>query len=327
MRIVAALGGNALLRRGDPPEAAVQVAHVREAVEGLAALAAGNELIITHGNGPQVGLLAVESAADPALSAPYPLDVLGAETQGMIGYWLVRELRRALPGREIAALLTETAVDPRDPAFGAPTKFIGRSYGDSEAERMRAEHGWAMRKDGAAWRRVVPSPEPRDIVELPTIARLTDAGCLVVAVGGGGVPTGGDHRGIEAVVDKDLAAALLATRLGADALLLLTDVPAIMRDHGTPHARPIGHITPGLLRSLPLPAGSMGPKAEAASRFAEHRPGAVAVVGALADAPALLSGAAGTRIENRHTSPRTTASPGPGVDGRRQSRTREGRTA
>ncbi|MFI0353264.1 carbamate kinase [Actinomadura sp. 9N407] len=299
MRIVAALGGNALLRRGEPPDAAVQIAHVREAVRGLATLADGNDLIVTHGNGPQIGLLAVESAADPALSAPYPLDVLGAETQGMIGYWLARELRRALPGREIVAVLTETVVDPRDPAFGDPTKFVGRTYSASEAERMRAEHGWTMRQDGTTRRRVVPSPEPRDIVELPTIARLTDDGCLVIAAGGGGVPTGRDHRGIEAVVDKDLAAALLATRLKADALLLLTDVPAIMRDHGTAHARPIRHITPGRLRQLPLPAGSMGPKAEAACRFAEYRHGALAMIGALTDAPALLSGAAGTRIEQR----------------------------
>lgn len=297
MRIVAALGGNALLRRGEPPDAAVQVAHVREAAAGLAAIADGNELVVTHGNGPQVGLLAVESAADPALSAPYPLDVLGAETQGMIGYWLARELRRALPGREIVALLTETVVDPGDPAFGAPTKFVGRTYSAPEADRMGAEHGWTMRRDGAAWRRVVPSPEPRDIVELPAVARLAGEGCLVIAVGGGGVPTGGDHRGVEAVVDKDLAAALLATRLEADALLLLTDVPGVMRDLGTAHARPIRAIAPGRLRRLPLPAGSMGPKAEAACRFAEQRDGAVAVIGALADAPALLSGAAGTRIE------------------------------
>lgn len=297
MRIVAALGGNALLRRGEPPDAAVQVAHVREAAAGLAAIADGNELVVTHGNGPQVGLLAVESAADPALSAPYPLDVLGAETQGMIGYWLARELRRALPGREIVALLTETVVDPGDPAFGAPTKFVGRTYSAPEADRMGAEHGWTMRRDGDAWRRVVPSPEPRDIVELPAVARLAGEGCLVIAVGGGGVPTGGDHRGVEAVVDKDLAAALLATRLEADALLLLTDVPGVMRDLGTAHARPIRAIAPGRLRRLPLPAGSMGPKAEAACRFAEQRDGAVAVIGALADAPALLSGAAGTRIE------------------------------
>ncbi|MFB4298525.1 carbamate kinase [Actinomadura sp. NTSP31] len=297
MRIVAALGGNALLRRGEPLDAAVQIAHVREAVRGLAALADGNELIVTHGNGPQVGLLAIESAADPELTAPYPLDVLGAQTQGMIGYWLIRELRRALPGREVVALLTETLIDPADPAFGRPTKFIGRAYTQAEAERMREDRGWAMRADGRAWRRVVPSPEPRAIVELPSIRRLVDDGCLVIAAGGGGVPVDPDHHGVEAVVDKDLTAALLAARLKADTLLLLTDVAAVMRDYGTVDARPIREITPERLRTLDLPGGSMGPKAEGACRFAEHRPGAVAVIGSLSDAPALLLGGAGTRIE------------------------------
>ncbi|URM94571.1 carbamate kinase [Actinomadura madurae] len=297
MRIVAALGGNALLRRGDPLDASVQIGHVREAVRGLAALAAGNELIITHGNGPQVGLLAVESATDPALSTPYPLDALGAQTQGMIGYWLTRELRRALPDRETIAVLTQTVVAPDDPAFTHPTKFVGRTYTRAEAGRIRAEHGWTLRQDGDAWRRVVPSPEPRGIVELPTIARLADDGCLVIAAGGGGVPVDPDHQGIEAVVDKDLTAALLAARLKADTLLLLTDVPAVMCDHGSANARPIGKITPQRLRALNLPAGSMGPKAEAACRFAENRPGATAVIGSLTDIPALVSGTAGTRIE------------------------------
>ncbi|MEU9020390.1 carbamate kinase [Actinomadura sp. NPDC048394] len=299
MRIVAALGGNALLRRGEPLDAAVQIAHVREAVRGLAALADGNELIVTHGNGPQVGLLAIESAADPELSAPYPLDVLGAATQGMIGYWLIRELRRALPGREIVALLTETLVDPADPAFGDPTKFIGRGYPPAEARRLRDDRGWAMRPDGRMWRRVVPSPEPRDIVELPAMRRLVDDGCVVIAAGGGGVPVDPDHHGVEAVVDKDLTAALLAARLKADTLLLLTDVPAVMRDYGTVNARPVTTITPEQLHAMDLPGGSMGPKAEAGCRFAEQRPGAVAVIGSLADAPALLAGRAGTRIEAR----------------------------
>jgi carbamate kinase len=297
MRIIAALGGNALLRRGDPLDASVQIGRIREAVRGLAAAASENELVITHGNGPQVGLLAVENATDPALSAPYPLDALSAQTQGMIGYWLARELRRALPGREIVAVLTETVVAPDDPAFARPTKFIGRTYPASEAHRLRAEHGWAIRQDGAAWRRVVPSPEPRDIVELPTIARLVDDGCLVIAAGGGGVPVDREHRGVEAVVDKDLTATLLAEHLKADMLLLLTDVPAVIRDYGTADARPIRQITPRALRALELPEGSMGPKAEAACRFAEHRRGAVAVIGSLTGLPALLSGSAGTRVE------------------------------
>ncbi|MEU8801095.1 carbamate kinase [Spirillospora sp. NPDC048819] len=300
MRIVAALGGNALLRRGDPLDASVQIGHIREAVRGLAAAATGNELIITHGNGPQVGMLAVESATDPALSAPYPLDVLGAQTQGMIGYWLARELRRAMPGREVVAVLTETVIAPDDPAFAHPTKFVGHTYSAPEAQRLRAEHGWAVRQDGAAWRRVVPSPAPREIVELPTIARLVDEGCLVIAAGGGGIPVDPDHQGVEAVVDKDLTAALLAQRLKADTLLLLTDVPAVMHEHGTVNARPIRQITPRALRAMELPNGSMGPKAEAACRFAEHRQGAVAIIGSLTDITALLSGTAGTRIENEN---------------------------
>ncbi|GAA1835115.1 carbamate kinase [Actinomadura chokoriensis] len=301
MRIVAALGGNALLRRGDPRDASVQIGRIREAMRGLAAAASGNELVITHGNGPQVGLLAVESATDPELSAPYPLDALSAQTQGMIGYWLARELRRALPGREIVAVLTETVVAPDDPAFTHPTKFIGRTYPASEVHRLQAEHGWVVRQEGAAWRRVVPSPEPRGIVELPTIARLVDDGCLVIAAGGGGVPVDPEHRGVEAVVDKDLTATLLAERLKADMLLLLTDVPAIMRDYGTADARPIHQITPRALRALELPDGSMGPKAEAACRFAEHRQGAVAVIGSLTDILALPSGSAGTRVENENS--------------------------
>jgi carbamate kinase len=297
MRIVAALGGNALLRRGEPLDAAVQIAHVREAVRGLAALADGNDLIVTHGNGPQVGLLAIESAADPELAAPYPLDALGAATQGMIGYWLIRELRRVLPHREVVALLTETLVDPADPAFGDPTKFIGRGYPPAEARRLRDARGWAMRPDGRMWRRVVPSPEPRGIVELAAMRRLVDDGCVVIAAGGGGVPIDPDHHGVEAVVDKDLTAALLAAHLKADTLLLLTDVPAVMAGYGTADARPVGLVTPARLRAMGLPSGSMGPKAEAACRFAEQRPGAAAVIGALADAPALLAGEAGTRVE------------------------------
>ncbi|WP_149261769.1 carbamate kinase [Actinomadura sp. K4S16] len=297
MRIVAALGGNALLRRGEPLDAAVQIAHVREAVRGLAALADGNDLIVTHGNGPQVGLLAIESAADPELAAPYPLDALGAATQGMIGYWLIRELRRVLPHREVVALLTETLVDPADPAFRDPTKFIGRGYPPAEARRLRDARGWAMRPDGRMWRRVVPSPEPRGIVELASMRRLVDDGCVVIAAGGGGVPVDPDHHGVEAVVDKDLTAALLAAHLKADTLMLLTDVPAVIAGYGTADARPVGLITPSRLRAMDLPSGSMGPKAEAACRFAEQRPGAVAVIGSLADAPALLAGEAGTRVE------------------------------
>ena len=292
MRIVAALGGNALLKRGEPPEAAVQLAHVAEAVRGLAPLLDDHEILLTHGNGPQVGLLAIESAGDPQLSAPYPLDALDAQTQGMIGYWLIRELRRARPKQEIAALLTQTVVRADDPAFHDPTKFVGRVYPAPVKD-------WSMRRDGDGWRRVVPSPEPQDVVELPTIRRLLDSGCLVVAAGGGGIPiVDGPEgpEGVEGVVDKDLTASLLAERLDADALLLLTDVPAILDGYGTPAARPIAQATPDELRALGLPAGSMGPKAEAASRFAERRRGGVAVIGALREAAELLDGRSGTRV-------------------------------
>ncbi|MCX9190242.1 carbamate kinase [Carbonactinospora thermoautotrophica] len=299
MRVVAALGGNALLRRGEPLDAEVQLKHLAEAVAALAPLADRHELVVTHGNGPQVGLLAEESTIDPRLHRPYPLDALDAQTQGMIGYWLVREMRRARPGREVVALITQTVVREDDPAFARPTKFVGPVYSADEAARLAEDLGWVMRPDGGFWRRVVPSPEPHDIVELPIIHRLLQTGCVVIAAGGGGVPVvvGPDGpRGVEAVIDKDLAAALLAERLDADALLLLTDVPYVMRDFGTARQRPITEATPGELRRLGLPAGSMGPKAEAACRFAERRPGSIAVIGELTDAAALLAGETGTRI-------------------------------
>lgn len=292
MRIVAALGGNALLRRGESPEATVQLSHLEQAVRGLVPLLDDHEVLITHGNGPQVGLLAIESASDPELAAPYPLDVLDAQTQGMIGYWLIRELRRVRPKREVVALLTQTIVRADDPAFRQPSKFVGRLY-------PRQVPGWTMRPDGPGWRRVVPSPEPHDVVELPVIRRLLESGCLVVAAGGGGIPIldGPDGpQGVEGVVDKDLTAALLAERLGADALLLLTDVPAILRGYRTPAERAIRRATPSELRAVALPAGSMGPKAEAACRFAERRPDGFAAIGALEDAAELLRGRAGTCV-------------------------------
>jgi len=302
MRIVAALGGNALLQRGEKPDAAIQLTHVTQAVQALKPLAEHHELIITHGNGPQIGLLAVESADDPTLSLPYPLDVLGAQTQGMIGYWLVRELRAALPGRQIVSLLTDTLVRSDDPAFADPTKFIGGQYTSDQADDLTRTRGWTLRQDGKAWRRVVPSPQPCDILELPAITQLVDTGWIVVAAGGGGVPvTTNGHRGTEAVVDKDLTAALLAERLGADILLLLTDVPGIITDYGTPQARPLRHATPAQVRALHLPQGSMGPKADAACRFAEHRPGAIAAIGSLSDAALLLTGESGTQIRTGPT--------------------------
>jgi carbamate kinase len=301
MRIVVALGGNALLRRGEPADAVTQRENVVHAVESLAGLAAEHELVITHGNGPQVGLLALQGEAYRRVK-PYPLDVLGAESEGMIGYLLDQELVNGLGGRPVATLLTQVIVDADDPAFSSPTKFIGPIYDESEAEALAADRGWSMRRDGRTWRRVVPSPQPRSIVELSTIRLLMQAGVLVVCVGGGGIPVivdrDGRLRGVEAVIDKDRAAALLAYGLEADALLLLTDVSAIERNYGTNEAAPIAEATPSELRALGLPDGSMGPKAEAAAWFAEVT-GGHAAIGALADAHAVLAGERGTTIAVR----------------------------
>jgi carbamate kinase len=301
MRIVIALGGNALLRRGEPADAATQRHNVVDAVEALAGLAAEHEIVVTHGNGPQVGLLALQGEAYRQV-APYPLDVLGAESEGMIGYLLEQELVNALGGRPVATLLTQVIVDREDPAFSHPTKFIGPVYDRYVGELLASERGWALRQDGEHWRRVVPSPEPRSIVELPTIRLLVDSGVVVVCVGGGGIPVVVDRegrlRGVEAVIDKDRAAALLAYGLSADALLLLTDVGAIERDHGTPQAAPIARATPAELRALDLPNGSMGPKAEAAAWFTETT-GGRAAIGALRDARAVLEGHRGTCVDAR----------------------------
>ena len=222
MRIVAALGGNALLERGEAPDAGIQQHHILRAVEALAPLSRAHDLVITHGNGPQVGLLALESDADPALTRGYPLDALGAQTQGMIGYWLAQALHNAVPTRDFAALVCQTIVNGDDPAFAKPAKFVGQGYERARAEQLAHERGWTIGRDGAAWRRVVPSPRPRQLVELPVIEHLLNSGIGVICAGGGGIPVcrGGDGllHGVEAVVDKDLTAALLAHDLDADAL-------------------------------------------------------------------------------------------------------------
>jgi carbamate kinase len=301
MRTIVALGGNALLRRGEPAEAATQRAHVLEAAPALAALAAREELVITHGNGPQVGLLALEADAYKAV-APYPLDVLGAESQGMIGYMLAQALGGELPDRDVVAVLTQVLVDPDDPAFARPTKPIGPVYGEDEARELAAARGWTIAPDGEHFRRVVASPKPQGIVELDAIERLVDAGCTVVCAGGGGIPVvpdGGGLRGVEAVIDKDLTAALLAEELGAERLVVLTDVSHVERDWGTPRAAPIHAATPGELRGLPFASGSMGPKIEAACGFVE-RTGGEAVIGSLAELDLVARGRAGTRITPAH---------------------------
>ncbi len=299
MRIVAALGGNALLERGEVPAAKIQQNHVISAVEALAPLAVHHDLVITHGNGPQVGLLALESARDPDLPHPYPFDSLVAETQGMIGYFLLQALENALPEREVVGLITQTLVDADDPAFGQPTKFVGPVYDHNESHRLAQRWGWQIQRDGQSWRRVVASPEPQGVIELPTIKTMLAGGAVVVCAGGGGIPVrrsqDGHLHGVEAVVDKDLTTALLARSVDADALFLLTDVAAVESEFGTPHARPIRRITSSELDHLHFPPGSMGPKVAAACRFVRgtHR---VAVIGRLDDAAELLTGSAGTTI-------------------------------
>ncbi|MEW6269996.1 MAG: carbamate kinase [Thermodesulfobacteriota bacterium] len=298
MRVVVALGGNALLRRGERPEAEVQRANVRRAAASVAALAREHAVVVTHGNGPQVGLLALQSLGCPAV-APYPLDVLGAESEGMIGYLIEQQLAGFLPGRDVATLLTQVEVDAGDPAFAAPTKPIGPVYDEADARRLARERGFPVAPDGAGFRRVVPSPEPRRIRELRAIEVLLAAGVLVVCAGGGGIPVvttpEGGIRGVEAVVDKDLASALLARELAADALLLLTDVPAVLTEWPGPGGTPIRHATPAELRARRFAPGTMAPKVEAACRFVEGG-GALAAIGALDDAARLLHGDAGTIV-------------------------------
>jgi carbamate kinase len=299
MRIVVAVGGNALLERGERPDAVIQQRHVRRAAAALAPLAAGHQLVLCHGNGPQVGLLALESQADTSLSRPYPLDVLVAQTQGMIGYWIAQEFRNAGVAQPVVCVVSQTVVDPADPAFGHPTKFIGASYGEGEARALAARLGWAIAADGPRWRRVVASPRPLGLVEIETVSSLADAGALVVCGGGGGIPVvrsgTGELAGVEAVVDKDLTAAELAITLRADRLLVLTDVPGIIRGYGTPGAQPIQAIGAGALSAMTFPAGSMGPKAEACIRFVTAT-GQPAAIGALTDAADILAGRAGTTI-------------------------------
>lgn len=299
MRIVVALGGNALLERGQKPDAEVQEENVRRAVAALAPIAHEHELVITHGNGPQVGVLALQSASDPHLTTPYPFDVLGAQTQGMIGYWLLQSMQNHLPDHQVAAIINQTLVEAADPAFADPSKFVGEVYGQKEAERLAADRGWVVKGDGTGWRRVVGSPRPQRVVETRLIRLLLDSGAVVVCAGGGGVPVirdeTGQLRGVEAVVDKDLTSSVLADALDADALLVLTDVPAVMTDFGTPAQAPISRATPSALRRQCFPAGSMGPKVEAVCRFVELT-GGMAAIGSLQDATAILRGAAGTVV-------------------------------
>ena len=299
MRLVIALGGNALLRRNERADVATQRRRVRKAVAALTDLARRHDLVVTHGNGPQVGLLALQADAGPG-GPVVPLDVLGAESEGMIDYLLEQELRNALPGLEVATLLTQVVVDADDPAFRKPTKPIGPVYATGEGERLARERGWSMARDGGGLRRVVASPAPRRIVELKAIHGLVRDRLIVVCAGGGGVPVvacgDGTLRGVEAVVDKDRSAALLAEGVGAEGLLLLTDAAGVYEDFGTPDQRLIRVVSAEQLRGRTFDPGSMGPKVEAACRFVE-RTGGWAAIGALEEAGAIVSGAAGTMIE------------------------------
>ena len=299
MRIVAALGGNALLRRGEKPDAYVQAANVARAVAALAPLADEHELVLTHGNGPQVGVLALQSASDPQLSTPYPFDVLGAQTQGMIGYWLLQALQNNLPGRQVASIINQTLVAASDPALENPTKFIGEVYDEQTAKRLAAERGWVVKQDGEHWRRVVGSPRPQRVVETRLIRLLLNSGAVVVCAGGGGVPVIRNEQGllsgVEAVVDKDLTTSVLAEALDADVLLILTDVPNVIRGYGTPGAEPVLRATPASLQREGFASGSMGPKVDAACRFVEVT-GDMAAIGRLEDAQEILAGRAGTII-------------------------------
>ena len=301
MRVVVALGGNALLQRGEPMTAERQRANVRRAARALAKVAAEHELVVTHGNGPQVGLLALQSEAYEGV-APYPLDVLGAETEGMIGYLLEQELGNELPFETpLATILTMIEVDPADPAFGDPTKFVGPVYDEGEARDLAEANGWTVKPDGAKWRRVVPSPRPRRIFELRPMRWLLEHGTVVICAGGGGIPTmyepGAERRlvGVEAVIDKDLASGLLARELDADVYVMATDVDGVYEGWGTPDQRRIERVTVGEARTHTFPAGSMGPKVDAAAEFAAAS-GKRSAIGSLDDIEGLVAGTAGTSV-------------------------------
>jgi carbamate kinase len=301
VRVVVALGGNALLKRGEPMTADVQRNNVKTAAATLAPVAQEHQLLISHGNGPQVGLLALQAAAYQEVEA-YPLDVLGAQTEGMIGYVLEQELGNLLPAEvPFATILTMVEVDPLDPGFENPTKFVGPIYPKAEADQLAAEKDWIFKPDGDHWRRVVPSPEPKRIFEIRPIRWLLEKNVVVICAGGGGIPTmfAPDAErtlvGIEAVIDKDLASELLAREVGAELFVMATDVDGVYVDWGTPQQRRLDRVTVSELRQMPFAAGSMGPKVEAAIRFAE-RTGMRAAIGSLVEIEAIVDERAGTQV-------------------------------
>ncbi len=303
MRIVVALGGNALLERGEPMTAEHQRANTKRAASAIGKLVkAGHQVVVTHGNGPQVGLLALQSSAYDAETA-YPLDVLGAETEGMIGYLIEQELENVLePDAKVVTLLTQVVVDAQDPAFNDPTKPIGPIYSENEANRLAQARGWTVKADGAQFRRVVPSPEPQRIPDVDVIRLLLEHEVTVICAGGGGIPvvrqTDGSLVGVEAVIDKDAASALLAEQIGADALLLLTDVEAVYLYWGQPEQIVISKATPNDLEKLEFAPGSMAPKVAATCRFVDRTNG-LAGIGRLEDALDILEGRTGTLVSSR----------------------------
>ncbi|CAN5373624.1 carbamate kinase [soil metagenome] len=300
MRIVIALGGNALLRRGEALTAENQLANIKRAAIQIAKLATGNQLVITHGNGPQVGLLALQNSAYKTIES-YPLDILDAQTEGMIGYLLEQEIANLLPqSRPIATLLTRVEVDENDPAFAYPSKPIGPLYSKEEAERMAKEKQWSVAPDDKGYRRVVASPQPQKIIGINSILLLLEHNVVVIAAGGGGIPvvrTKNEQKrvGIEAVIDKDFCSALLAKEIGADCLVIATDVEAVYLNWGKANQQPISEISPEELNTIHFPIGSMGPKVKAACQFVEatHKP---AIIGALERTDDMLKGYVGTRI-------------------------------
>ncbi|NOH35752.1 carbamate kinase [Vibrio chagasii] len=295
--VVVALGGNALLRRGEPLEADVQRRNIETAVKTISEIAKEYNVVLVHGNGPQVGLLALQGLEYKKVN-PYPLDVLGSETQGMIGYMLMQEFKNYLPNRNISCMLTQMTVDPNDPAFADPTKPIGPIYEEAEARELAEKFHWIVKPDGQHFRRVVPSPRPTGIVEHEAITQLIEAGHLVICTGGGGIPVKKEHGklvGVEAVIDKDMSAAFLAKQLNADALLILTDADAVYLDWGKPTQHALRNTTPSELAKFEFDAGSMGPKIEASCEFIQQG-GKVVGIGALEDGLQILQGQAGTNI-------------------------------
>ena len=301
MKIVVALGGNALLKRGEPMTHDVQRANIKVAAQAIAPVAQQHQVVLAHGNGPQVGLLALQASAYKEVDA-YPLDVLGAQTEGMIGYMIEQELGNLLPFEvPFATILTMVEVVPDDPAFKNPTKFVGPVYEKEEADQLKGEKGWVFKQDGAMWRRVVPSPLPKRIFEIRPVKWLLEKGTLVICAGGGGIPTMYEPNkkrwliGIEAVIDKDLASELLAREVEADLFVIATDVDGIYLDWGKPEQRKLTRVTPEELKSYKFPAGSMGPKVEAAIQFVE-RTGKRAAIGSLQDIEKIVAGEAGTNV-------------------------------